>query len=175
MGFSERELVNINAASLQANTFDSNASAVWYEKILSFQFVLPSGKIWTQISSIPAADTLNQARTNAANNPTIIEDLSQNANAVRLAEVPGTNKSTWACYGEVGGVPTPGQPITANWILPQLVANSAGNPSNGYRIRLYNGDPAGAGVIVNPGDGRLVVVRRSLLRGFLIMLLELCY
>jgi len=154
MGFSERELVNINAASLQANTFDSNASAVWYEKILSFQFVLPSGKIWTQISSIPAADTLNQARTNAANNPTIIEDLSQNADAVQLAEVPGTNKSTWACYGEVGGVPTPGQPITANWILPQLVANSAGNPSNGYRIRLYNGDPNAAGVIVNPGDGQ---------------------
>lgn len=154
MGFSERELVNINSASLQANTFDSNASAVWYEKILSFQFVLPSGKIWTQIGSIPAADTLNQARINAAANPTIIEDLSQNADAVRLAEVPGTNKSTWACYGEVGGIPTPGQPITANWILPQLVANSAGNPSNGYRISLYNGDPAGAGVIVNPGDGQ---------------------
>lgn len=154
MGFSERELVNINAAALQANTFDANSSAVWYEKVLSFQFVLSSTKIWTQISSIPAADTLNQARINAAANPTVIQDLSQNADAVRLAEVPGTNKSTWACYGLVGGVPTPGQPITANWILPQLIPNSAGNPSSGYGIRLYNGDPAAGGAIVNPGDGQ---------------------
>ena len=154
MGFSERELVNINSAALQANTLDANASAVWYEKVLAFQFVLPSSKIWTNVAGIPVADTLAQARANAAANPTVIQDLSQNASAVRLAEVPGTNKSTWACYGIVGGVPTPGQPITANWILPQLIANSSGNPSNGYSIRLYNGDPASGGVIVNPGDGQ---------------------
>ena len=120
MGFSERELVNINSAALQANTLDSNPSAVWYEKVLAFQFVLPASKIWTQISSIPAADTLNQARTNAAANPTIIQDLSQNASAVRLAEVPGTNKATWACYGEVGGVPTVSRLLQIGYFLNLL-------------------------------------------------------
>ena len=58
MGFSERELVNINSAALQANTLDANASAVWYEKVLAFQFVLPSSKIWTNVAGIPVADTL---------------------------------------------------------------------------------------------------------------------
>ena len=154
MGFSERELVNINSAALQAMVLDSNSAAVWYEKVLAFQFVLPSSKVWTETASIPSADTLAQARTNATANPTIIQDLSQNASAVRLGEVPGTNKATWACYGEVVGVPTPGQPIISNWILPQLISNPTGNPSNGYTVKLYNGDPNAGGTLINPGDGQ---------------------
>ena len=154
MGFSERELVNINAAALQANTLDSKPSAVWYEKILAFQFVLNSNKVWTQISSIPAASTLAQARTNASANPTIIQDLSQATAAVRLGEVPGTNKATWSCYGLVGLTPTPGQPITDNWILPQQIQDSVGNPSFGYNISLYNGDPNAGGTAITTGAGQ---------------------
>ena len=89
MGFSERELVNINSASLQANGWILIHPLFGMKRCWLSVFVLPASKIWTQISSIPTADTLNQARTNAAANPTIIQDLSQNASAVRLAEVPG--------------------------------------------------------------------------------------
>ena len=78
----------------------------------------------------------------------------------------GTNKATWACYGEVGGVPTPRQPITSNWILPQLVANSSGNPSNGYSVKLYNGDPASGGTLVGTVMDRLVVGREVCSMGF---------
>ena len=154
MGFSERELVNINSAALQANTLDSNSSAVWYEKSLPFQFVSNSNNVWTQFSSIPIANTLTQARNNAAANPTIIQDLSQATSAVRLGAVPGTNKFTWACYGISGGEPTPGQPITNNWLLPQQIQNATGNPSSGYTISLYDGDPNAGGTVINAGAGQ---------------------
>src|SRR5210317_1905575 len=98
MGFSNQERINTNSAALQASTLDANASAVWYEKIFNFQFALPDYRVWTQYTSIPEASTVTIARTNATNNPTIIDDLSQNADAVRLTKIAGTNNSTFAAY-----------------------------------------------------------------------------
>ena len=65
--------------------------------------------------------------------------------------VPGTNFSTYATYT------TPGDTTSAqlrNWLMPQLVPQGSGAPSNGYAIQLYNGDPNAGGVLVTTTEGQ---------------------
>lgn len=154
MGFSNQERINTNTAALLASTIDANASAVWYEKVFNFQFALPSHRIWTQFTSIPEASTVSTAQTNAASNPSIISDLSQDASAIRLSKIPGTNNSTFATYATYNDFTTD---VQGNWIQPQQITQktgaSAGQPSGGYVITLYNGDPNGGGVVVAPSAG----------------------
>ena len=154
MGFSNQARINTNTAALQASTIDGNASAVWYEKIFSFQFALPSSRVWTEFTSIPQAVDLATARSNASSNPTIISDLSQAANAVRLTEIAGTNKTTYAAYSVYNDLSSA---ISGNWIQPQQVIQTAGaqigQPSFGYNTTLYNGDPNSGGTIISPSAG----------------------
>ena len=154
MGFSNQERINTNSAALQASTIDGNASAVWYEKIFSFQFALPSSRVWTQFTSIPQAVDLATARSNASSNPTIISDLSQNASAVRLTQIAGTNQTTYAAYGTYNDFSSA---ILGNWIQPQQIIQTAGaqigQPSAGYDVKLFNGDPNSGGVAVGPSAG----------------------
>ena len=123
MGFSNQERINTNTAALQGSTLDANASAVWYEKIFNFQFALPSYRVWTQFSSIPVANDLATARSNASSNPSIISDLSQNVNAVRLTEIAGTNDSTYAAYATYNDLTTD---VLGNWIQPQQITQKTG-------------------------------------------------
>jgi hypothetical protein len=154
MGFSNQERINTNTAALQATTLDGNASAVWYEKIFNFQFALPSTRVWTQFSSIPQAVDLATAQTNATNNPTIISDLSAVANAKRLTEIPGTNDTTYAVYSTYNDFSTA---LEGNWIQPQQIPQTTGvqigQPSFGYNVTLYNGDPNAGGTVVSPSAG----------------------
>jgi len=154
MGFSNQERINTNSAALQGSTLDANASAVWYEKIFNFQFALPSLRVWTQYTSIPVAINVATARTNASNNPTIISDLSESADAVRVTEIAGTNDTTYAVYTTYNDLTTP---VLGNWIQPQQITqnsgSSAGQPSFGYQITLYNGNPAASGSVIGPSAG----------------------
>jgi hypothetical protein len=157
MGFSNQERINTNTAALQGSTLDANASAVWYEKIFNFQFSLPSDKVWTQFTSIPEANDLATAQSNAAANPTIISNLSAAANAVRLTEIAGTNDSTYAAYSTYDDLTTS---VLGNWIQPQQITQrsgaSAGQPSFGYGMVLYDGDPTGAPgtfTVIGPSAG----------------------
>ena len=150
MGFSNQERINLFTKSLAAAVYDANATAVWYESKLPFQFILDGEAVWTQVASIPPAGTLATARANALANPTIIQDLSQNVDAVRLTLVAGTNQSTYVAYEIYNDTASP---RLGNWILPQLVPQTNGAASNGYAINLYNGDPNAGGVLVSTSAG----------------------
>ena len=141
MGFSNQERINANTNALQANVLDSNPSSQWYEKLFPFEFALPNTKIFTQLGSVPSASGLYIAKTNASANPTIISDLSSNINAIRLTTVFGTNDFTWVAYDTYNDRSSP---RLDNWIQPQLIPQSNGNPSSGYGIAFYNGQPVGA-------------------------------
>ena len=133
-----------------AGVLDANPSAVWYETFLSYTMILDGGQVWTQLSSIPPAGNLATAQTNASNNPTIIQNLSAAASAIRLTEILGTNSSTYAAYSTYNNRSTA---IYRNWILPQLISQTSGAPSNGYAVQLYNGDPNAGGVVVSSSAG----------------------
>ena len=64
--------------------------------------------------------------------------------------VAGTNNSTWAAYSTYNDTSSA---RLENWILPQLIPQSNGSPSNGYAINLYDGDPAASGTLVSTTDG----------------------
>ena len=152
MGFSQTERINIAAKALQAGVVDANPNSVWYEVFFPFTFIQSSEQVWTEMSrlrGLPAANR-TQAQANAAANTDLIQDLSDNTDAVRMTLVPGTNFSTYAAY-ETAGDTSSGQ--IKNWLLPQLVQQASGAPSNGYAIYLYNGDPAAGGVMVTTTEG----------------------
>ena len=150
MGFTNQEYINQFTKALSAGVIDANPFSVWYETYFPFKFILSGDSVWTQLSSVPSAGSLASARTNATNNPTIISDLSQNASAIRLTEVAGTNGSTWAAYSTYNDTTSD---LLINWLLPQIVPQSDGSPSNGYAISLYDGDPATTGSLVTTTSG----------------------
>ena len=152
MGFSNQERINANSKALQAGVIDANASAVWYETYFPFTFVLSGEQAWTEMASLRAltAANLTAAQANAAANPTLLQDKSAAANARRLTLVAGTNYSTYVAYSTYND-PTSTQ--LKNWVLPQLIPQSTGAPSNGYAIRLFDGDPNGGGTEITTTDG----------------------
>ena len=152
MGFSQLERINIAAKALQAGVVDANPNSVWYEVFFPFTFVLSAEQVWAEMPRLRVLTAANrsQAQSNADANPDLIQDLSDDANAVQMTLVPGTNFSTYAAYA------TPGDTSSdqvKNWLLPQLVQQISGAPSNGYAIYLYNGDPAAGGVMVTTTEG----------------------
>ena len=152
MGFSNQEQKNLSSMVLLAGVMDANASAVWYETFFANNFIVDAGTVWTALPTLRTltAGSREVARANAEANPTLIQDLSQFAQAVRLTVVAGTNGSTWAAYSVYGNT---NSTLLRNWLLPQLVPQSSGAPSNGYAIQLYNGNPASGGVLVSTSAG----------------------
>ena len=151
MGFSNQERINANTNALQANVLDSNPNSQWYEKRFTFEFALPSSKVYTQLGSIPSAATLTDAQTNATNNPTIIQDVSQPASAIRLTAVTGTNDFTWVAYATYNDTSSA---RVDNWLQPQAIPQTTGLPSTGYSIALYDGDPNAGGTLITTTDGQ---------------------
>lgn len=152
MGFSNQERINLNSKALQAGVLDGNASAVWYETFFPFGFILGSESVFTQMAALRAlpAANLATAQTNASNNPSLIQDKSAAANAVRLTLVAGTNNTTFAAYSTYNDTTSA---LLENWLLPQLIPQNTGSPSNGYAVRLFNGDPNAGGTEITTTDG----------------------
>ena len=150
MGFSNQERINMNSKALAAAVIDANPVAQWYESRNAFSFIVDGGSVLTDFSLVPLAGSLAVARTNATNNPTLIQDKSQVASAIRLTAVAGTNNTTYIAYTTYND--TTSARLT-NWIQPQLVPQANGASSNGYAIVLYDGDPNDGGTEITTTDG----------------------
>ncbi len=150
MGFSNQERINMNSKALAAAVIDANPVAQWYESRNAFSFIVDGGSVLTEFSSVPVAANLAAARSNASNNPTLIQDKSQVSNAVRMTAVAGTNNSTYIAYSVYNDASSA---RLTNWIQPQLVSQSNGAASIGYAIVLYDGDPNSGGTEVTTTDG----------------------
>jgi hypothetical protein len=153
VGFSNQEQVNLGAKVLQGGVIDANPTAVWYETFFANNFIVDASSVWTALATIRLypASTRTIAQQNVASNLSgFVEDRTSFASAVRLTQVAGTNSSTWAAYSSYGD---PSSTLLKNWLLPQLVPQAGGAPSNGYAISLYNGNPAAGGVLVTTTAG----------------------
>lgn len=153
MGFTNQERINFFTKALAAGVVDANSVAVWYETFFPFSFILDAEQVWTQLGTVrqyPAAN-LAAAQANAAGPLAgIVEDRSAAASAVRLTLVAGTNNSTYAAYSTYND---PSSALLRNWLLPQLIPQASGAPSNGYSIALYNGNPNAGGVLISTSAG----------------------
>ena len=151
MSFSQLERIVAASKSLQGGVMDSDGTVQWYESTRPFGFVLDANQVWTQATQVkaaPAADVAT-ARANCAGPLSgIVDDYSLAVDAIRLTPVPGVNNTyvTLATYGVF-------TTWMFGWVKPAFVPQATGVPSNGYGIRLYEGDPAGAGVEILTTDG----------------------
>jgi hypothetical protein len=154
MGFSNQERINLNSKVLAAGVIDANEVAQWYESRFLNEFTLDTRKVWTQFDELrsnPAA-SLAIAQANAAGPLAgIIIDRSAPASAIRLTPVTGTNSSTFVALTIFGDFSSD---RLDNWIQPQGIPQSSGAPSNGYAIRLYDGDPNAGGIEILTSDGQ---------------------
>ena len=153
MGFSGQEGLNLANKVLQGGVIDANPTAVWYETFFANNFIVDASSVWTALATIrqhPASTRATAQQNVAGPLSGLVEDRTAFASAVRLTQVAGTNSSTWAAYSTHGN---PSSTLLKNWLLPQLVPQASGAPSNGYAISLYNGNPAAGGTLVTTTDG----------------------
>lgn len=140
MPFSDTEkLSNVNKMSLQI-TGAKNAppgQGFWYNEDLDWVPIVPPTKIWADFASIPGAADAATADAAVTANPTILEKR-----IIRLTVDPTSNSRAYEARITFGNRTTN---YYNNWVQPSMIRLSGGM-SPGYSIRLYNGDPAGAGV-----------------------------
>ncbi|NJO18569.1 MAG: hypothetical protein HC877_23430 [Thioploca sp.] len=155
MGFTNQERINLNSKILAASVKDANEIGQWYESFYPNEFISKGNKIWINpdldtLLLYPAAN-LAQAQANASGIlSNILEDRSSLIDAVRLTPVPGTNGSTYVAYLVYNDFTSA---RLDNWVQPQIVPQLNGQPSFGYSIRLFNGDPNFGGTEVFTTDG----------------------
>lgn len=154
MGFSTLERIKIAEKAIFASVKNSDPNTQWYEATNPSRLVLFGGQVWTNpdlsvLLANPQA-TIASAQAFAAANPTIVEDRSASASAVRLTPVPGINNTYVALstYNDFASA------RLENWIQPQHVPQANGQPSLGYFVQLYDGDPASGGTLVGPTAGQ---------------------
>ena len=141
MGFSTTEVNKLTFKVQAGGVIDADSGARWYESKLSFSPKVLPERILTNYSLIPIAGNLATAQSNAAADPTNIEDLSLGANAVQLSRVTAGADNTWISYNTLND---PSSGVKQNWIQPPSIPQASGSPSIGYSVRLYSGDPNGA-------------------------------
>lgn len=152
MSFGVLERIVAAAKNLQGGVIDSDPTAQWYESSRSFSFALPSKRVWTEedlLYANPAAN-VTEARANCSGPLSgVVQDLSNPVDAIRLTPVLGVNNTyiAMAIYGNFSSE------WLDNWLKPSFVAQASGLPSNGYMVRLYDGNPATGGVEVLTTDG----------------------
>lgn len=153
MAFTDRQKINMFTKALIAGVIDSESIAAWYESFFPFTFIMDSAQVWLQMDLLKQhpAPNIPTARTNVANHlQGVVDDLSQNVNAVRLSLMTGSNGTTWVAYSTYNDTSSE---VLKNWLLPQLIPQSNGSPSNGYGILLYNGDPNAGGTLISTTTG----------------------
>lgn len=153
MGLSNQERINFNSKVLAAKVIDNNAVAQWYESKFPYSPNSISQRVpmdFGLILSNPAS-TLSEAQSNASGPLSdVLLDYTLPNQAKRLTNVIGTNNTTWVAKSVFGDLSSE---TIQDWIQPQSVDNS-GNPSFGYGIKLYNGDPDSGGSEITTTDGQ---------------------
>ena len=142
-GFSINEVNKLTFKVQAGGVIDASAGKRWYESTLAFEpNVKAPERILSQYQSIPSASSVADAQNAAIANPTIIQDDSSASNAIRLTQVYNLNNSTFVAYNTYND-PTSG--FRRDWILPASRPQASGEPSGGYQITLWSGNPAGPG------------------------------
>ena len=154
MGLTNQERINLNSKVLAAKVIDNNQVGQWYESKFPFLPNSTSQRVLVdyQMFLDNPANNLSQAQTNANGVLSgVCVNYSNSVDAIRLTNVVGTNNTTWVAketYGDLGS-------NTINdWIQPQTIPQNNGNPSFGYGVRLFDGDPNSGGSEIFTTDGQ---------------------
>lgn len=153
MSLTNQERINSYSQILQALVVGSPKQA-WYESQLFYETSIISEQVLNlddvKLLKQNPASNLTSARNNALTIPSVLSDLSQFSNAIRLTPVPGTNGMVYVALSVYGDFNSSRLKL---WIQPQMVPQLSGLPSNGYAIRLFNGNPNSGGTEITTTQG----------------------
>ena len=153
MSLTNQERINSYSQILQALVVGSPKQA-WYESQLFYETSIISDQVLNlddvKLLKQNPASNLTIARNNALTIPSVLSDLSQFPNAIRLTPVPGTNGMVYVALSVYGDFNSTRLKL---WIQPQMVPQLSGLPSNGYAIRLFNGNPNSGGTEITTTQG----------------------
>lgn len=153
MSLTNQERINSYSQILQALVVGSPKQA-WYESQLFYETSIISEQVLNlddvKLLKQNPASNLTAARNNALVIPSVLSDLSQFPNAIRLTPVPGTNGMVYVALSVYGDFNSTRLKL---WIQPQMVPQLSGLPSNGYAIRLFNGNPNSGGTEITTTQG----------------------
>lgn len=152
MSFTEIERIKLAEKVIAAGVRDSDPTTQWYESVNPETRTGLAEDIWLQgplLKANPAAD-LATAQANAAGPLAgVIQDLSLPASAIRLTPDLAVN-NTYIAYSVYGNYASQ---RLGSWVQPQLIPQASGEPSFGYSIRLFDGDPNAGGFEILTTDG----------------------
>ena len=154
MGLTNQEKINLNSKVLAAKVIDNNQSAQWYESKFPYSPNTVSQRIPIEYAAILANPAANQteAQANVAGPlADIVIDYTLTNQARRLTTVAGANGTTWVAKETYGDFSSP---TITDWLQPQAIPKTNGDPSAGYSIRLYNGDPDNGGTEILTTEGQ---------------------
>lgn len=124
-----------------------------YEEANTFDIAIKPSQIIAQYDSIPPAKDLTTARANAVANPTLIADYSLATSAIRLT--PASNNKAFFICSTYGDLST----RMKNWIspafIPRIDVGFVGQPSIGYTMKLYQGDPNAGGTEITTSQDQI--------------------
>lgn len=140
MPFSTNERISVGeklAYQLVSTAGTSPGEKFWYSEIVAWAPIVPASKVWEEATSIPGAAIPADADAAVAAYPALLERVDY-----RLTLDVTSNNRAYFCRSTFNDNTSS---IVGDWLLPPLFPVNGG-PSFGYSIRLFHGDPAGAGV-----------------------------
>lgn len=147
MAFSSAELTKLSAKVLAANVISSSSVKQWYEASLSNTTVVDANNVWSDMTSLKTlyANNIAEACQIAFDNPNLITAYGYNqdgtfndATAIRLTPVIGTNGNDWLVCNTFGDLTT----RISNIISPTQIPRPNGLPSAAYSCRIFRGLPS---------------------------------
>lgn len=159
MAFTNNEVLRLSGNVLAAGVIDSNPNSAWYEKINVNNFIIDPETIWSQMDELKQlpASSFAQAVSNSVARPDLIRRIGINADgsfddatALRMTPVAGTNFTTYAAYIDFGDATSGTQ---RSWIMPQMIPRSNGFPSAAYSPVIFSGLPSeGNRILTSTGN-----------------------
>ena len=167
MGFTASEIRKLTFKVQAANVIDADSGAFWYQSKLENSPAVKSERILTQYtvvkSNLPTGSTyLDQVTSleTLVNTGNVLENIVGNAYSTgpggtiissRLSRVTAGLNNTWISYNTYN---TPALGPKDLWINPASVPAANGDPTQGYTIQLYSGDPNAGGVKITTSVGQ---------------------
>ena len=151
MGFTSTEVSKLVFKVQASSVIDAAVGNQWYESRFPYNPSISANRVllqFEQVKQYPASN-LSAARAASLLIPSILQDKSTTTTRLTQA-IPGDN-NTWVAYN-IFNERSSG--ILDLWIQPQKVLKPNGEPSNGYEVALFCGDPDRGGVSISTTVGQ---------------------
>jgi hypothetical protein len=139
MPFSQDERIALGE-KLSQQLVSTTYTKFWFNELFGWMPSIDPTKIWLNFSNIPGAANPTEADQAVVANPTLLSKIK-----IRLTPDLTSNYGAYIARSTYNNHTSS---ILNQWLQPSLIRKN-GDPSNGYILKLYHGDPDTGGVEIN--------------------------